>query len=108
MSAVTTGSATHGRAPKAVLLDSGGVFLLPSHDRILGAFDRSECDYAPAVELLDRAHYVAATRFTVDLDVEAEWRESWQSFLAAYIEACGAPEDWREEIHVHIDSEFAD
>jgi putative hydrolase of the HAD superfamily len=95
-------------APEAVLLDSGGVFLLPTHDRILGAFARAEADYAPAVELIDRAHYVAATRFHVDLDVEAQWRETWQDFLGGYVEACGTPVELREEIHVHLDSEFAD
>lgn len=94
--------------PKAVLLDVGGIFLLPDHDRILGAFSRAECPSATAAELLDNVHYVAAAHFTVDLDVEAEWARCWKGYLERYIEACGVPVEDREEAHFHLDSEFAD
>ena len=73
--------------PVAVLLDAGGVLLLPEHDRILGAFSRAEC--AVPAALLDRAHYLAASRFTTDLDVERDWQGCWQRYLDAYIDACG-------------------
>jgi FMN phosphatase YigB (HAD superfamily) len=89
-----------------VLLDVGGVFLIPEHHRILGAFKRAECDVS--ADVLDRAHYVGATAFTTDLDVEAEWAASWGLYLEAYIRACGITEDAREEAHQHLDSEFAD
>jgi putative hydrolase of the HAD superfamily len=94
--------------PEAVLLDVGGVFLLPEHERILGAFTRAEFT-PPDGELdLDVAHFTGAARFTADLDVESDWAASWHSYLDAYIEACGVPELDRDEVHRHIDSEFAD
>ena len=93
-------------AVDAVLLDVGGVFLVPEHDRIIGALTRAECKVDP--EVLDRAHYVAATAFTTDLDVEGDWAGSWTKYLDAYIVECGVDEDYREEAHRHLDSEFAE
>ena len=90
----------------AVLLDVGGVFLVPEHDRILGAFARAECEVA--ADVLDRAHYLGATAFTTDLDVEAKWADSWELYLDAYITACGIAEEAREDAHRHLDSEFAE
>jgi putative hydrolase of the HAD superfamily len=92
--------------PRAVLLDVGGVFLLPVHERILGALQRAECS-APA-DVLDAAHYRGAVRFTTELDVEGDWAGSWQEYLAGYVDACGVALDDREEVHRHLDSEFAD
>lgn len=93
-------------APAAVLLDAGGVFVLPDPERILGAFTRAECSVPRAV--LTDAHYRAATRFGTDLDVEANWNEAWLDYLQTYVEECGVPKDRREEAHRHLDSEFAD
>ncbi len=93
--------------PEAVLLDVGGVFLLPEHERIKGAFTRAGFT-APSGLDLDLAHYTGAARFTTDLDVDADWAGCWQSYLDAYVEACRVPEEDREEVHRHIDSEFAD
>jgi FMN phosphatase YigB (HAD superfamily) len=94
--------------PKAVFLDVGGIFLLPDHARILGAFDRALCQTAPPADLLDSVHYAAASRFTTALDVEADWAGCWHRYLEAYIEACGVAAADREEVHRHLDSEFAD
>src|SRR5438105_2870106 len=94
--------------PKAVLLDSGGVFLVPSHDRIMGAFARTGAPHAPRADDLDAAHYRAAATFSTELDVEADWSGCWSGYLGAYVDACGTPEDWRAEVHRHLDSEFAD
>jgi putative hydrolase of the HAD superfamily len=91
--------------PKAVLLDVGGVFFVPSHDRILGAFDRAGC--APDVAILDRAHYAGAHTFPAR-DDDREWAERWHVYLEEFIATCGIAEDLREEVHVHLDSEFAD
>ena len=93
--------------PEAVLLDVGGVFLLPEHERIKGAFTRAGFS-APSSLDLDLAHYTGAARFTTDLDVDADWAGCWQSYLDAYVKACGVPEEDREEVHRHVDSEFAD
>lgn len=94
--------------PKAVFLDAGGVLLLPSHDRILGAFERSGAPHVPGGRDIDDAHYRAATTFTTDLDVEQDWAAAWTKYLRRYVEACGTPADWLDEVHRHIDSEFAD
>jgi putative hydrolase of the HAD superfamily len=93
-------------APKAVLLDVGGIFLLPSRERVAGALQRAEVDVDPA--LIDDAHYLGAARFTVDIDPEQDWAGTWKLYLEAYIDACGVPDDLREEAHRHLDSEFAD
>ena len=93
-------------APVAVLLDAGGVFVLPDPDRILGAFTRAECS-VPREALTD-AHYRAAARFGIHLDVEACWAETWREYLQTYVEECGVPQDRRDEAHLHLDSEFAD
>jgi putative hydrolase of the HAD superfamily len=94
------------RPPTAVLLDAGGVMVLPDPERILGAFARAECTVDR--EVLHDAHYRAAVRFGTHLDVEAHWAEAWTDYLQTYVAACGVPEDWQEEAHRHIDSEFAD
>jgi putative hydrolase of the HAD superfamily len=92
--------------PAAVLLDVGGVFLLPEHERIAGAFARAE--HPVAVGALDHAHYAGAQRFGVDLDAEADWAGCWRAYLEGYAEFSGVPPDLLEEVHRHLDSEFAD
>jgi putative hydrolase of the HAD superfamily len=93
-------------SPRAVLLDVGGVFFLPEHSRILGALARAEVTVDPGV--LDRAHYVGASRFTTDLDAEADWGGCWARYLDGYTVACGVDTLDRGDVHVHLDSEFAD
>src|SRR4051794_2211842 len=107
--------------PRAVLLDVGGVFLLPEHERIVGAFERGGCNVA--ADVLDDAHYRAAATFTTHLDVDADrasaafppaldaaagWRGSWGGPLGANTEACKCADAGPEEGHRHVDSEFAD
>jgi FMN phosphatase YigB (HAD superfamily) len=92
--------------PAAVLLDVGGVFLLPEHERIAGAFARAE--HEVSVDLLDDAHYAAAVRFAVELDAEADWAACWQTYLEGYADFCGVAADRLDEVHRHLDSEFAD
>ena len=70
--------------PVAVLLDAGGVFLLPDHARILGAFARSEV--AVDAARLDDAHYAGAARFTTLLDAETDWNACWNEYLVGYVE----------------------
>ena len=100
------GVASAGNPPAAVLLDAGGVFVLPDSDRIIGAFARAEC--SGRRDLLTDAHYRAAVRFGTHVDAEANWSEAWLDYLQTYVAECGVPPDWREEAHFHIDSEFAD
>jgi putative hydrolase of the HAD superfamily len=91
-------------APKAVLLDVGGVFFLPAHDRLVAAFARAECDVSS--DVLDRAHYFGAA----GLDrrgADEEWPTYWRHYLDAYITACEIPDDFRDTANEHIASEFA-
>ena len=91
--------------PKAVLLDVGGIFFAPAHDRILAAFARA--GLAPPAEILDRAHYAGARAFPVD-DDQLDWAKRWRAYLDAYMTECETPDDRREDVHEHLDSEFAD
>jgi FMN phosphatase YigB (HAD superfamily) len=90
--------------PVAVLLDVGGVFFVPEHDRILGAFARAGLN--PAIEDLDRAHYEGARAFP--MHEVLDWPSAWRCYLDAYITTCAVPDELREDVHEHIDSEFAD
>jgi FMN phosphatase YigB (HAD superfamily) len=94
--------------PEALLMDVGGVFLLPDHDRIRGAFVRAESTVSPSDEALDGAHYRAAAGFTTATDALSDWAACWQAYLRDYVEACAVPPAEREEVHRHLDSEFAD
>jgi len=90
--------------PKAVLLDVGGVFFVPLHDRIVGAFARA--GFTPSADL-DRAHYAGASAFPAD-DEQLDWPKRWRGYLDAFITECEVPDDLREDVHAHLDSEFAD
>jgi putative hydrolase of the HAD superfamily len=95
-------------APKAVLLDVGGIFHLPDHEKIVAAFERG--DVAIAADVLDRAHYAGAAQFTVDYDGELDWKGRWQAYLDTYMTEAGVTTtdaSVREEVHTHLDSEFA-
>jgi putative hydrolase of the HAD superfamily len=90
--------------PKAVLLDVGGVLLLPDHERMLGALVRA--GFTPSDEVLDAAHYAGAARLD-EQTVTGEWPHFWKHYLDAYITTCGVPDELREDAHFHLDSEFA-
>jgi FMN phosphatase YigB (HAD superfamily) len=90
--------------PEAVLLDVGGIFLVPLHDRIQGAFERA--GYPVAADALDHAHYAGAAAFP--MQNELDWPNSWRMYLDAYITQCKAPDELRADVHEHLDSEFAD
>lgn len=101
-----TGYASEMARPEAVLMDVGGVLLLPEPDRIAGAFERAGS--VPPRDRLIRAHYVAAAGFTTDCDALADWVRCWQQYLRDYVDACEVPDAEREAVHRHLDSEFAD
>jgi FMN phosphatase YigB (HAD superfamily) len=97
-------------SPEAVLLDVGGVFLLPEPERLGRAFGAAEVP-APSGERLHEAHYRAAARFSIDIDVDADWVGSWRGYLEDYALACVDGLDELvdlEDLHRHLDSEFAD
>lgn len=89
----------------AVLLDVGGIFHLPDHPPVLGAFARAGFDADPAV--LDRAHYAGAATFTCDYEGELPWKQYWDAYLDAYVDACGVPGDLRADVLEHLNAEFA-
>jgi putative hydrolase of the HAD superfamily len=96
--------------PEVLLLDAGGVFLLPDRRRISAAFERAEV-VVPSPEALDAAHHRAAARFSVAVDVDADWAGAWHAYLHDYAIACTAMLDELvdlDELHRHLDSEFAD
>jgi putative hydrolase of the HAD superfamily len=72
----------------AVLLDVGGVFYLPDHDRIVAALERVEVRVDESD--LDRAHYVGVA--ALDNFLEGD-RGIWQAYNHAYAQACGVPDD---------------
>jgi len=88
------GLAAHpGRFPivrpvRAVLLDLGGVFYLPDHDRMVAALARLELTIER--DRLDEAHYhgVAALEEFRDGD-----RSIWHAYNRAYARVCGVPVD---------------
>jgi putative hydrolase of the HAD superfamily len=92
--------------PVAVLLDAGGVFVLPDHDRIAGAFARAELPVERA--RLNDAHYAGAARFTTQLDAEADWNACWSRYLEGYADHLAVPAEASSDLHRHLDSEFAD
>jgi putative hydrolase of the HAD superfamily len=73
---------------EAVLLDVGGVFILPEHDRISSALERAGVSADPSD--FDRAHYLGVAN--LDHFVEGD-REIWHAYNRAYARACGADEE---------------
>jgi putative hydrolase of the HAD superfamily len=86
---------------QAVLLDVGGVFHLPDHDRIVDALARAEVAVDPAG--LDRAHYAGVA--ALDDFTEGD-RSIWLAYNRAYARACGAPDDRIEAVAEILLSEF--
>ncbi|MGQ0824039.1 MAG: HAD family hydrolase [Actinomycetota bacterium] len=93
-------------SPKAVLLDVGGIFFLPDHDRIRGAFARAGA--TAFRDDLDRAHYHGAAQLTVETLDEIEWPKYWGRYMDAFVTACKIPDELRADVRGHLDSEFAD
>jgi len=80
-------AATSSRSPvEAVLLDVGGVFLLPDPVVMAPPLERFG-GVRPPVETFDRAHYAG----TAAMDA-AGWAD-WPLYLTTYVRACGVAED---------------
>ena len=87
---------------QAVLVDVGGVLVLPDHDRIAGAFDRAGVQVDPG--RLDRAHYAGVAALTEFTEGD---RDIWIAYNRAYARACNTPEDAVDEVVEHLLNEFA-
>jgi putative hydrolase of the HAD superfamily len=79
---------------EAVLLDVGGVFHLPNHDRIVAIGD--ELGHAIDRDLIDRAHYAAVAgvmpeRATNAPDHVGEDTAFWVGYFGIYLGTLGVP-----------------
>jgi putative hydrolase of the HAD superfamily len=96
---------------RTLLLDVGGVFLLPAHEPVVGVLQRAEIPHDAA--RLDRAHYAGASAFPLDYAPppdyagELPWEDLWRAYLRAFTDECGVPADRRDEAIGHLGSEFA-
>ena len=87
---------------EAVLIDVGGVLVLPDHDRIAGALDRAGVHVDR--DLLDRAHYAGVA--SLDEFTEGD-REIWVRYNRAYARACNVWDDVLDDAVEHLLNEFA-
>lgn len=91
--------------PSAVLLDVGGVFLLPSRHHIRRAL--AQVNHVVADDsTIDRAHYVAVRSFPMDTEPGRFLGPAWQAYLRAYAGALGIPEQSMDEAVEHLRNEF--
>jgi putative hydrolase of the HAD superfamily len=81
----------------AVLLDLGGVFYLPDHDRMAGALARLDVHVDP--DDLDRAHYagIAALGDQPRIGHHGDGTSLWHAYNRAYASVCGVPADRLDE-----------
>lgn len=91
--------------PTAILLDVGGVFLLPSHAHIRSALDRVDHTVADGADI-DRAHYESVRVFPMDLDPGEYMGPYWTEYLQSYARSVGVGEDRVEEAVEHLRSEY--
>lgn len=91
--------------PEAVLLDVGGVFLLPSRDHIRAALGQIG-HVVSDDEAIDRAHYVATRVFPMDLGDEEFMGPYWNEYLEAYARALEVDEASIPEAVEHLRNEY--
>ncbi len=86
---------------EAVLLDAGGVLVLPSHEPVLEALVEVEVEVEPG--RLDAAHYAGMR----GLDTAPHGPFDWRDYLAAYLDALAVPEPQRPEASERLRALFA-
>jgi putative hydrolase of the HAD superfamily len=91
--------------PKAVLLDVGGVFLLPSHSHIREALDQVGHGVVDD-EAIDRAHYQAVRTVPMDLAGDEFMGPLWTEYLRAYATSLDVPEAAMDEAIEHLRNEY--
>lgn len=91
--------------PSAVLLDVGGVFLLPSRSHIrsaLGQVDHVVSDDAA----IDKAHYVSVRVFPMDLEGDEFLSPIWTDYLGEYARFLEVDEETVPEAIEHLRNEY--
>lgn len=92
-------------SPSAILLDVGGVFLLPSRSHIRAALEQVGHTVESDSEI-DRAHYVAAQVFPMDLSGDEYMGPHWTAYLHAYAGHLEVPDDVISEAVEHLRNEY--
>lgn len=95
--------ATELETMAAVVLDVGGVLMLPRPD-FIGPILEAHGFEAPEDGTFHRAHYVAARAY----DHGSDDPEVWNDYLFAYLEVLGVPTDAAQDVHRAIDELFRD
>jgi len=93
------------RLPKAILLDVGGVFLLPSHSHIRSALSQVNHTVTED-EAIDRAHYQAVRVFPMDLEGDEFMGPMWTNYLRVYASSLIVPEELMDEAIGHLRNEY--
>ena len=102
MTTFTFGSPRAPLAVEAVLLDAGGVLMLPSHEPILAALERVGVAVDPA--RIDAAHYAGMR----GLDEAPPERFDWRDYLEAYVRTLEVEAPRRESAIVALHARFDD
>lgn len=91
--------------PSAVLLDVGGVFLLPSREHIRSALSQVG-HTVDSDEAIDRAHYVSTRVFPMDLGGEESMGPYWRDYLDRYARTLEVEESLVPEVVEHLRNEY--
>lgn len=91
--------------PTAVLLDVGGVFLLPSRAHIRSALDQVGHTVSDD-EDIDQAHYVAVRVFPMDLEGDEFMGPMWNDYLREYAQFLEVDDDTMPEAIEHLRNEY--
>lgn len=91
--------------PSAVLLDVGGVFLLPSRKHIRSALDQVG-HTVDSDEAIDRAHYVSTRVFPMDLEDAEFMGPYWRDYLDRYARTLEVADELVPDAVEHLRNEY--
>jgi len=91
--------------PSAVLLDVGGVFLLPSRAHIRSALHQIGHSVVDD-DVIDRAHYVALRVFPMDLEGDEFLGPMWTDYLREYARSLEVDDSRLPEAIEHLRNEY--
>jgi putative hydrolase of the HAD superfamily len=92
-------------SPAAVLLDVGGVFLLPSHKHIRTALEQVGHTVSDG-SAIDRAHYEAVRVFPMDMEGDEFLSRLWNDYLHSYARSLRVADDFLPEAIEHLRNEY--